>query len=179
MLSESSLNDLRIETPRLVLRRLDPRFAERFAVLLNDPGIAGMTASIPHPYGLADAEAFLASKAKARSEEGIDLQIEDRSGRLLGGLGVDAMARGLPEIGYWIGRAFWGKGIATEALNGFLERSPAPLNRRGLAAGHFTDNPASGRVLEKAGFLYTGVVERRLSKARKGLAHTRMMVWRA
>ena len=46
-------------------------------------------------------------------------------------------------------------------------------------AGHFTDNPASGRVLEKAGFLYTGAVRSGFSKARGGDARTRRMVWLA
>jgi RimJ/RimL family protein N-acetyltransferase len=48
-----------------------------------------------------------------------------------------------------------------------------------VASGHFADNPASGRVLEKAGFLYTGDIERRYSRARAEAVDTRMMVWLA
>jgi RimJ/RimL family protein N-acetyltransferase len=51
--------------------------------------------------------------------------------------------------------------------------------RRAVVSGHFADNPASGRVLEKAGFLYTGEVQPRHSTARGEVAPTRMMVWLA
>ena len=51
--------------------------------------------------------------------------------------------------------------------------------RRALVAGHFSDNPASGRVLEKAGFLYTGEVRKGFSRARGTHADTRRMVWLA
>ena len=57
--------------------------------------------------------------------------------------------------------------------------SAAELDDFAVVAGHFTDNPASGRVLEKAGFLYTGEVRAGFSKARGDEAHTRRMVWLA
>ncbi len=179
MSAASAQGGLRIQTSRLVLRPADLGYAQDFSALLDDVGIAEMTSRIPHPYGLKEAEAFLASRAEAAARGNLDLQIEDWSGRLLGGLGVDSDAGPLPEVGYWIGRPFWGKGVATEALNAVLEALPTLLGRRGLAAGHFSDNPASGRVLEKAGFLYTGVVERRFSMARQAAAETRMMIWLA
>jgi len=84
-----------------------------------------------------------------------------------------------PEAGYWIGRPFWGRGFATEALEGALVWAGKRWKRRALVAGHFADNPASGRVLEKAGFLYTGETRKRFSKARGEPVDTRMMVWLA
>ena len=82
-------------------------------------------------------------------------------------------------MGYWIGRPYWGQGYATEAATAALAWAGAGWGKRLVVSGHFADNPASGRVLEKAGFLYTGVVEPRHSKARGEAAATRMMVWLA
>ena len=84
-----------------------------------------------------------------------------------------------PEVGYWIGRPFWGRGYATEALEAGLVWASRKWKRRALVAGHFSDNPASGRVLEKAGFLYTGEVRTGFSRARGADAQTRRMVWLA
>ena len=66
-----------------------------------------------------------------------------------------------------------------EALEGALVWASKRWKRRALMAGHFADNPASGRVLEKAGFLYTGETRRAFSRARGEIADTRMMVWLA
>jgi RimJ/RimL family protein N-acetyltransferase len=83
-------------------------------------------------------------------------------------------------MGYWIGKPFWGRGFATEATkarwNGpSATGPPEALHRR----RHFADNDASGQVLIKAGFLYTGVVEHQAVRSRAAPAATRMMVWLA
>ena len=104
-----------------------------------------------------------------------------------GGFGLVGVARvaaaedgdPAPEVGYWIARPFWGRGFATEALQGAMAWASRAWRRRALMAGHFTDNPASGRVLEKAGFLYTGEVRRGFSRARGAEAEARRMVWLA
>jgi RimJ/RimL family protein N-acetyltransferase len=83
------------------------------------------------------------------------------------------------EIGYWLGRPFWGRGYMTEAVDAALLWAGDGWGRRYLLAGHFADNPASGQVLVKAGFLYTGDVVPRFSMARGEEAPTRMMVWLA
>ena len=84
-----------------------------------------------------------------------------------------------PEIGYWLGRPYWGRGLATEAVAGALSWARKIWRRRVVVSGHFADNPASGRVLEKAGFLYTGEIQPRHCTARGEVADTRMMVWLA
>ncbi len=56
------------------------------------------------------------------------------------------------EFGYWFGKAYWGKGYATEAGARIVAFAFEVLNAEKLAAGWFYDNPASGRVLEKLGF---------------------------
>ena len=72
-------------------------------------------------------------------------------------------------MGYWIGRQHWGKGFATEASRALIEIAKA-LKLPRLEASHFLDNPASGRVLEKLGFVATGMSAERYSCARGGEA---------
>ena len=105
--------------------------------------------------------------------------IEHRDHGLVGVLGFHGQSPLGPEIGYWLGRPFWGQGLATEAATAALTWAREQWRRRVVVSGHFADNPASGRVLEKAGFLYTGEVQPRHSRARGRPAATRMMVWLA
>lgn len=61
-----------------------------------------------------------------------------------------------PLIGYWVARPYWNKGICTEALNLMIEHIRRTTDVHALISGHFIDNPASGRVMEKCGFVPTG-----------------------
>ena len=61
-----------------------------------------------------------------------------------------------PTVGYWVGRPYWNRGICSEALQAMIDRIRATTTIRSLISGHFVDNPASGRVMEKCGFLPTG-----------------------
>ena len=61
-----------------------------------------------------------------------------------------------PTVGYWVGRPYWNRGICSEALQAMIDRIRATTPIRSLISGHFVDNPASGRVMEKCGFLPTG-----------------------
>ena len=63
---------------------------------------------------------------------------------------------GEPTVGYWVGKPYWGKGICTEALRLMIDHIRQTTTIPSLISGHFTDNPASGRVMEKCGFVATG-----------------------
>ena len=63
---------------------------------------------------------------------------------------------GEPIVGYWVAKPFWSQGICTEALTLMLEHIRATTDIPSLISGHFIDNPASGRVMEKCGFIPTG-----------------------
>jgi len=76
-------------------------------------------------------------------------------------------------MGYWIARQHWGKGFATEACRSLIEIART-LKLPRLEASHFIDNPASGRVLEKLGFVPTGMSAERYSCARGGEAIARI-----
>jgi len=167
-----------IGTDRLVLRR-PAGDAEALAALANDLGVAGMLSSMPHPYTRGHADEFLGRVAGLDPRTHALFAVEHRQLGLIGTLGLEEKRPGRPEIGYWIGRPFWGRGYATEAVNAALKWAKADWRRKVVWAGHFTDNRASGQVLCKAGFLYTGDVELRDCPARGAQVPTRMMVWLA
>lgn len=168
-----------IETRRLTLRSPGVQDAPRIAALANDPDIARMTCRMPHPFGPGDAEDFILAVASQDPARAATFLIEHEDAGPVGVVGLFEGDDRVPETGYWIGRDFWGRGYATEALEAATAWARARWRRRALVAGHFSDNPASGRVLEKAGFLYTGETRRQFSRARGQLTDTRMMVWLA
>jgi RimJ/RimL family protein N-acetyltransferase len=144
-----------LETERLILRA--PRFedAQAIATLVNDRRIAENTARIPHPYGLADAQAFLTA-ANADGGE-IAFLITTQNNGIVGCCGIAKLDGDTPEIGYWLGVAFWGQGYATEAARALIDHAFGGLGYDTLLAGARVSNPASRRVLQKCGFQWTGV----------------------
>ena len=167
-----------IETQRLRLRRPRMTDAPRMAKLLNDRELASMTSSIPHPYGLEDAETYLAHVDMADPDDLALFVIDHPEQGPIGVVGFDS-ENGAPEMGCWIGRPFWGCGFATEAAKGALVWAHRDWKRRYVLARHFSDNPASASVLCKTGFLYTGEVKLSPSAARGEAVPSRMMVWLA
>ncbi|MFZ5669448.1 MAG: GNAT family N-acetyltransferase [Pseudomonadota bacterium] len=169
----------RIETRRLTLRAPLPRDAPRLAQYCNDPEIARMTAAMPSPYRLEHAMAFIERAAAADRRTDAPFLIELDEEGVVGGLGFHRKGDGPVEVGYWIARPFRGRGLASEALIGAMQWAARDWRRRVVAAGHFSDNPASGRVLCRAGFLYTGEVRLQASLGRPEPAASRRMIWLA
>lgn len=179
----------RIETRRLVLRAPQAEDADRITQFAGDLDVARMTTSMPHPFHRQHAESFLARARALDPAREIVFAIELEDEGLVGVLGfhpAKALGPGAggsshvaPEIGYWLGRPYWGRGLASEAAAGALAWVKSAWRRRLVVSGHFADNPASGRVLEKAGFLYTGEIQPRHCNARGQTTDTRMMVWLA
>ncbi|TAJ69331.1 MAG: N-acetyltransferase [Phenylobacterium sp.] len=169
-----------VATERLILRGPVAADVAPIAELANDLGVAGMTTHLPYPYRQADAEAFVGSVARMNPRTETVFAVEHRQFGFIGMLGIHEREPRRPELGYWFGRPFWGRGYATEAVTAALRWAKGDWRRNVVWAGHFADNPASGQVLCKAGFLYTGDVEPRVSAGRGGSpAPTRMMVWLA
>jgi RimJ/RimL family protein N-acetyltransferase len=168
-----------LSTERLLLRGPVHSDAERLAQLANDVDVAKMTCAFPHPYGRADAEDYIARAQTRDWDREPSFLIEHRNFGVVGGLGFKPGPNGRPEIGYWLGRTFWNRGYATEACRAALVWARREWRRKLIVAGHFADNPASGAVLCKAGFLYTGDIELRWCQARQGPVRTRMMIWLA
>ncbi|MDB5457835.1 MAG: GCN5-related N-acetyltransferase [Caulobacter sp.] len=168
-----------IETRRLTLRAPAMDDAERVAQLCDDYAIPKMTTRMPWPYRRPDAETFIGRCQAQDRRRDSTFVIELENEGVVGVLGFFTPPDGPLEIGYWIGRPYWGRGLATEATIGALDWARRDWRRKLVVAGHFADNPASGQVLIKAGFLYTGVVEHKPSVARGATAATRMMIWLA
>jgi RimJ/RimL family protein N-acetyltransferase len=152
--SGSMRDVIQIETKRLKLRALRMSDASRIAQLCGDPGVATMIARAPLPYLEVAAEGFIMTlNARKRLGEDFVFAAELPGEGLIGMIGANKAGDAGFEVGYWYGRPYWGNGFASESLKAFLSEAKK-LGQ--LLAGHFTDNPASGRVLEKAGFAYTG-----------------------
>ncbi|MFA9200611.1 MAG: GNAT family N-acetyltransferase [Cypionkella sp.] len=149
-------------TERLFLRPAWPEDWQAILCGIADEGIVRHLARAPWPYGPAEARAY----AEVPQDPGRPhfMVVEADSGQLVGSVGIGEH-RGEAEIGYWIARASWGRGYATEAAAGVLEIARL-LGYRRVHAGHFVDNPASGRVLRKLGFVPTGITRPRMSCAR-------------
>lgn len=161
-------------TKRLLLRPGFPEDAPALATAIADEGILRNLATAPSPFMLRDAEAFLAAP---RDPVLPSLLIVERTGaapRLVGACGLGRRASGSVELGYWIARRHWGRGLATEACAALIDIART-LRLGAVDASHFIDNPASGRVLEKLGFVPTGIVAPRLSCARGAEAPARIL----
>lgn len=150
----------RIETRRLWLRWPTARDAETIQRLAGDPAVAEMTAGIPLPFERAAADAFVvASRAGNAAGTGLILALCERArpGRAIGVIAITREAEEAPPyLGYWLGRPSWGQGLMTEAANAVVQAWFAWTPAARLDASARVTNPASRRVLEKAGFVWTG-----------------------
>jgi RimJ/RimL family protein N-acetyltransferase len=161
-------------TPRLLLRPGFPEDAPALAMAIADEAIVRNLAVVPWPYGLRDAEAFLASPRDPVLPSLLVFQRTNGAPQLIGSCGLHRRASGAVEMGYWIARAFWRRGFATEACEALIGIARA-LGLSQLEASHFIDNPASARVLDKLGFESTGLIAPRMSCARGAEVPARLM----
>ena len=113
------------------------------------------------------SSALTISTRAAWTPQGNQSLTVEHEGAVIGGGGVFRRTPNADwEIGYWIGRPWWGQGFATEIGQALVELGTQTLGASRLIAGHYDDNPASGRVLEKLGFGYTGKAEHLFAMAR-------------
>ena len=130
------------------------------AVIANYAGdyeVARMVATIPHPYSLQDAYDFIdIISAQQKLGQGHSLIIA-RNDQITGMIGWFYNDENMLEIGYWVARKFWGQGIAGKAVQLIIDliRIECPDDTHVLAQ-YMNENPASGRVLEKNGFVSDG-----------------------
>jgi RimJ/RimL family protein N-acetyltransferase len=161
-------------TPRLLLRPGFPEDAPALAGALSDRLIARNLAVVPWPYTLRDAEAFIASPRDPVLPSFLIFERTEGEPRLVGSCGLGRRPSGAVEMGYWIARPYWSRGLATEACGALIEIARA-LGLASLEGSHFIDNPASARVLEKLGFEPLGIIAPRLSCARGEDVPARLM----
>ena len=120
--------------------------------------------AFPHPYTTADAEDWI---RKASSDDPMISFAIEVDGQAVGGIGLVPQTdifRRSAEIGYWLGEAYWGRGIVSEAVSAFTEWAFANFDLCRIYAGVFEWNPSSARVLEKAGFEFEGRMKKAVIK---------------
>src|SRR5437868_12158925 len=161
-------------TPRLLLRPGFPEDAPALATAIADEAIVRNLATAPWPYRMRDAEAFLASPRDPILPSLLIFERTNAAPQLVGSCGLGRRPSGAVEMGYWIARPYWGRGIATEACRALVEIART-LGLPSLEGSHFVDNPASARVLEKLGFEPLGIIAPRLSCARGAEVPSRLM----
>lgn len=153
-------------TRRLCLRPYALSDAPDMVRLANDPEVARHTL-IPYPYTLEMAETWIGThgprlKQGARVTYAITRLADTR---LMGtvALGIDAL-HDRADLHYWLGKAFWGQGYATEAAERVIRYGFERFRLHRIQASHSTQNPASGRVLQKLGMRYEGRMRQALKR---------------
>ncbi len=146
-----------LESSRLRLRPLVAGDADAIEEYVSDPRVAEMTALIPHPYPAGGAAEWIgrAQEAWAAGRVASFAICLRSAGRLVG---VISLATGEVGIGYWIGVPYWGNGYATEALRRVLAYAFHEVGIERVETYHFAHNPASGRVMQKAGLKNLGTI---------------------
>jgi 8-oxo-dGTP diphosphatase len=148
-------------TDRLTLRPYRAEDAAELHRLINDWEVCRSLAAVPFPYPRALADDWIGSSAKSLAEgSAYHLAITGREGErevIVGGVGLRVeAAAGSGRLGYWVGKRFWGHGVASEAAARLARWALANLDLHTLEANVATDNAASIAVLRKVGFLHVG-----------------------
>ncbi len=140
-----------------VLRPFEPGDAESIAPLLDDRDVwLNLSDRIPHPYGLLDADAFIASAMQRDPLENFAITVD---GRAVGSIGFflgTGIGRVSAEIGYWLGKPYWGRGIVSAAIPPATRYAIEQFKLTRVFALLFAHNVGSMRALEKAGFVREG-----------------------
>lgn len=136
---------------------------------LNDKNIYGRTLRIPSPYTLEDAQHWINHvKKETKSFKKLkQFVIRNKKLELIGGVGFHTKYgpdSHIDEIGYWLGKDFWNKGIMTKTVKKFCEFGFKNLSLERIEAAVFEDNYASCKVLENAGFQFEGVLRNYVKK---------------
>lgn len=154
-----------LKTARLELRQLEERHESRIQTLAADYEIAATTLSFPHPYPPGAAKAWI-DKKRESFENGDELVVAiEEGGQLIGTMGLYLNRRDdSAELGYWIGKPYWGRGYATEAAIALLRFGFETLGLHRIQAQLMSRNPASGKVLEKIGMHHEGLLRGALKK---------------
>lgn len=156
-----------IETERLMLRPLESNDAASIAAKIDNYGISKNLARVPYPYHRSDAEEFIdwALQLDQRSAFRV-ISLKTEPDNLAGLISYDWMEeRQKAELGYWLVQEHWGKGLMTEAAQAMVELAFMTSRLESLSSCYFNENPASGKVLARAGFAVTGTCLQ-FSKAR-------------
>ena len=171
--SATHLRHATITTPRLRVRPFEMSDAAHVAEICSDWAVASMCRFVPHPYTLEDARSFI-TQVTTNKKDTITCAIEHGTILIgcisLDGLSFDRSGCWTAALGYWVDRAAWGRGFATEAATALLTHAFGDANDANtciaLYSGYWAENTASARVQAKLGFRPIGKREQLACAAR-------------
>ena len=153
---------IEIKTDRLILKK--PKSKQDILSIVSQIGdweVVKWLAMVPYPYTYNDCESYL--KESNNNELALNIFLVNQ---LIGGVGLHLHNDNYYELGYWLGKDYWGKGYATESSKYLLEYALGKLDSPKIKSGYFIDNIPSGNVLKKLGFKEIGI-EKRYSDSMK------------
>jgi len=157
-----------LRTERLVLRPFSPADAAKVQLLAGHREIASTTYAIPNPYPDGAAEQWIASHGDAYAQgKSLSLAITlSHDGTLVGAIGFASITQKheRAEIGYWIGRPYWGNGYCGEAAKELVRFGFDELSLNRITGQYLTRNPASGAVMRKIGMRHEGTLGQHVKK---------------
>lgn len=160
-----------LTSERLILRPLELSDAAAVQQLAGDPDVALKTSNIPYPYEDGMAEEWIGSLAdlysagKQAAFAIICRENADCEEKVIGAIGLMIEPQQeRAELGYWIGKPYWGRGYCSEAARVILEYGFRQLGLRRIQACHFSRNTASGRVMQKIGMIHEGCLRRHIKR---------------
>lgn len=162
------MHHLSLITNKFTLRPFQTTDVKDLVRWLNDPVIFANTLEIPKPYLQKHAKAFIAKNLRQYRQKkplGIGYVIDIKN-HAVGAVGFSFRGK-KGEIGYWLAKPYRGKGIMTEAIQLFTEHLFTTYQLKRIEAFVFVHNPASGKVLEKAGFQSEGTIRRHVKKGKE------------
>ena len=144
-----------IRTERLLIKIPEINDKSELIQLINDKDVIKWLSEIPFPYTLNHAEEFIErSQERALKQESYNFMIfQDK--KMIGGIGLTEFNNQSCQVGYWLGKQYWGNGFATEALKSILNFGFDELNLEKIYAAYKIGNEGSIRVLTKCGFEYS------------------------
>ena len=138
-----------LTTSRLRLRPFERSDADRVLGLAGDWAVARMLGDVGYPLTLSAAERYV---RRQRGEVSFAMEMD---GTLIGAVSYYRTERATAELGFWLGRAWWGQGLALEGTGAVVRNAFAHSRLAAFTSGHFHDNPSSKRVLARLGFVPT------------------------
>ena len=156
---------MRIDCGSCVLRPWRTSDAPIITPLLGDQDVwINLSDRVPHPYELKHAEQFIELHSEKNPPTNVAITIDDVP---VGGIGIfpgEGINRVSAEMGYWIGKPHWGRGLGSAALMGMTTYVAETFDFTRISALVFTRNAASTRLLEKSGYVREGHTRRSVIK---------------
>lgn len=150
-----------MKTKRIHLRSWRESDAEALFRYASDPEVGPRAGWKPHS-SVEESRLIIESVFNNATTWAIALNDTDEAIGAIGyGESCDCALPALPgeqTVGYWVAKPYWNQGICTEALRLLVDYCFDVEGMQSLISGHFVDNPASGRVMEKCGFVATGEI---------------------